>query len=298
VTSVRDTLASAARALLAVADSGARLEAEILLAEALGRERAYLHAWPEREVDAAAGQAFRAALRRRLRGEPIAYILGHREFWTLDLWVTPAVLIPRPETELLVELAIGAFPADAEITAADLGTGSGAVAAAVARERPLWTLLATDGSSAALEIARANFRRHGLANVTCLPGSWCEALPPDRPLDLIVSNPPYVAEADPHLALGDLRYEPREALAAGPDGLAAIRAIAAAAPGHLRAGGVLLLEHGPGQGAAVRGLLRAAGFEGVRTHRDLAGRERVSRGRRRRDPAGGGRSGPGRRAGA
>jgi len=277
---VRALLAEATALLRDRAGADARAEAEILLAHALGRDRTALWAHPEEPVPAATVARARALVRRRADGEPVAYLTGRRGFWTLELEVTPAVLIPRPETELLVELVLELFPADGAIRVADLGTGSGAIALALASERPGWTVVATDASSAALTVARTNGARLGLTGVDFRLGSWADALAPGEAFAAIVSNPPYVAEGDPHLTEGDLPFEPRAALAAGPDGLAAIRALVPAALPHLAPGGWLLLEHGAGQGPAVREVLRQAGLEAVRTVQDLAGLDRVSLGRR------------------
>ncbi len=281
MTQICVTLDKAALALAALPHSNPRLEAELLLATVLGRDRTYLFTWPGRAVTQQQGQAFRELLQRRLAGEPIAYILGHREFWSLELRITPAVLIPRPETELLVELALGAFPPQRPIAVADLGTGSGAIAAAIAHERPHWSVWATDAVDAALAVAKENFRRCGLDQVEPRQGVWCAALPPQKRFELIVGNPPYIPERDLHLEQGDLPHEPRSALAAGPDGLDEIRRIVAQAPDHLNAGGLLLLEHGFDQGERIRGLLRQAGLTKVRTHRDLADLDRVSGGYRK-----------------
>jgi len=279
---VRALLAEAAALLADQAGEDARAEAEILLAHALGRDRTALWAHPDAQVPAAPAAQCRALVRRRAAGEPVAYLTGRRAFWTLELEVTPAVLIPRPETELLVELTLGLLAADRPVRVADLGTGSGAIALALASERPRWTVVATDASAEALAVARGNATRLGLTRVDFRPGSWTEALAPGETFEAIVSNPPYVADGDPHLAQGDLRYEPRTALAAGPDGLAAIRALIPAALPHLAPGGWLLLEHGAEQGSAVRAVLCGAGLEAVRTAQDLAGLDRVSLGRRPR----------------
>ena len=273
--SVHDLLAGAA---VRIGGDSARAEAEILLAHALGRSRAWLFAWPQFDPDASQLAAFERMVDARRCGEPVAYLTGRRGFWSLELEVSPAVLIPRPETELLVELALARVPPDAACAIADLGTGSGAIALALAHERPCVRVLATDASADALEVARRNAQRLGIANVAFARGDWCAALGNER-FDLIVSNPPYIASGDPHLEEGDLRREPRAALASGDDGLDAIRRIVRAAPAHLRAGAWLLLEHGSEQGAAVRELLRSVGSADVVTHGDLAGRERVSGGR-------------------
>lgn len=264
-----------AQAGTALAGDEARREAELLLGHALGRDRAWLYAHADDPVSGDDAERFRAFVARRCEGEPLAYITGRREFWSLDLGVSPDVLIPRPETELLVELALARIGADAAIEVADLGTGSGAVALAIARERPLARIVATDASAAALAIARTNAQRLGLGQVRFVEGNWLDPLGQQR-FDLVVSNPPYIAEADAHLERGDLRFEPRSALASGGDGLDAIRAIVTAAPRHLHDGGWLLLEHGHEQGAAVRALLAAAGFHDVATTADLERRDRVS----------------------
>ena len=254
-----------------------RSEAEQLLAHALGVDRVWLIAHRDDAVaPALAGQA-RCCISRRATGEPVAYIIRRRGFHAIDLALTPDVLIPRPETELLVELALRWIPQSAKVEIADLGTGSGAIALAIAHARPQACVLATDASKAALNIARGNAQRLGLRNVEFAQGDWCAALAAHR-FNLIVSNPPYIAERDPHLAQGDLRFEPRMALASGADGLDAIRAIVRDAPTHLETGGWALLEHGYEQGAAVRTLLEQSGFVEISTARDLEGRERVSGG--------------------
>lgn len=258
-------------------DPEGRREAEILLACALGRGRAWLRAHPDCRPTPEETDRFATMWRRRTAGEPVAYIVGRREFWSLDLEVGPAVLIPRPETELLVELALAALPADRPCRVADLGTGSGAVALAIAAGRPRAVVVAVDIAAAAVALARANAERLSLANLSFVVSDWFSALGGER-FDLVVSNPPYVAAGDPHLGRGDLRFEPRRALVAGEDGLDALRAIAAAAPDHLQPGGHLLVEHGCDQGAAVRDLMAGRGLTGVGTGRDLAGLERVTYG--------------------
>lgn len=255
-----------------------RRDATLLLCHALGVSEAWLIAHAQDPVDPAQSAGYRALVDRRAHGEPVAYLVGVRGFHAIELHVTPDVLIPRPETELLVELALARIPADADCEVADLGTGSGAIALALARARPRVRILATDASAAALAVAQSNAQRLGLAgNVRFVLGNWCAALG-DARLDGIVSNPPYVPERDPHLACGDLRFEPRGALASGVDGLDAIRTIVRDAPSHLRAGGWLLLEHGLDQGAAVRALLDDVGYVDAFTERDLEGRERASSG--------------------
>jgi len=274
---VGEALNAASARLTGLPDGSPRLEAELLLGEATGLRRPQMLARPDAPLAIEARRRLTRLVERRLRGEPIAYILGCQGFWTLDLQVTPDTLIPRPETELLVETALARLPADAPLLVADLGTGSGAIAAALASERPVWTLIAADRSIAALNVACTNARRLQLTNLCTLAGSWLAPFAPAS-LDAVLSNPPYVRADDPHLTRGDLRYEPRSALAAGPDGLDAIRRIAAAAPDRLKPGGLIALEHGCDQGAAVRDLLAQAGLTGAQTVHDLAGHERVTLG--------------------
>lgn len=272
-----------ARAVERLADlSGAepRLEAELLLAHLLDKPRSHLYAWPEKILPHELRSAFDVLIARRLAGEPVAYLTGEREFWSLSLRVTPDTLIPRADTETLVERALALIPEESRWRVADLGTGSGAIAAAIARERPRCRITATDRSAAALSVARGNFRQLGLDNVRVRSGDWLEALRGVPPFDLILSNPPYIALDDPHLQAPALRHEPRSALTAGPEGLDDIVRIVDDARGHLKAGGWLLLEHGFRQGEAVRARLQQAGYGQVTTHRDLHGNERVTIGQR------------------
>ena len=278
---VAELLAAGARRLLQAAaatgdDATPALDTELLLAHALGVGRARLRSHGEDVPTAAAAASFLALIERRAAGEPIAYILGRKEFWTLELAVSAAVLVPRPETELLVERALTLHAGD-EARVADLGTGSGAIALALASARPRWQIVATDISAAALAVARANAVSLGLQRTEMVQGDWLACLP-GRTFDLLLSNPPYVAAGDPALAQPELMREPRLALVAVEDGLAALRAIMRAAPAHLEPGGWLLLEHGATQAAAVAGELVARGFAQVRSHRDLAGRERMTEG--------------------
>ncbi|MEO8011530.1 MAG: peptide chain release factor N(5)-glutamine methyltransferase [Dokdonella sp.] len=269
------TLRELLRASTPASDVETRHEAELLLMHVLGRTRAWLFANGGSNVDAAAQMRFAQLLQLRREGRPIAYLIGHRGFWTLDLDVDANVLIPRADTELLVELALERIALDCDCAIADLGTGSGAIALALASERPRARVLASDISHSALEVARANAARLGIGNVDFACADWYEALN-DRAVDVIVSNPPYIAADDDHLGRGDLRFEPSIALASGGDGLDALRRIIAQAPTHLHDRGWLLLEHGFNQGEAVRALLAAAGFVSIATSRDLAGHERVS----------------------
>jgi release factor glutamine methyltransferase len=252
-----------------------RGEAELLLAHALERPRSWLFAHDDHVMDATVAQRYRRLVERRVAGEPVAYLLGQRGFWRFDLAVTPATLIPRPETERLVELALSLLPEDRDLTIADLGTGSGAIALALAFERPRARVIAVDFSADALEVARANAASLQLGNVEFRHGDWFAPLAGER-FDLIASNPPYIEDDDVHLQQGDLRHEPRSALASGADGLDAIRVIARDAPAHLQPGGWLLIEHGWEQGAAVRALLTQAGLVDAVTERDLEERDRVS----------------------
>lgn len=253
-------------------------DAELLLAHVVGKSRSWLFAHAGDTVDTDVAASFHAMLQRRIVGEPVAYLTGRQGFWTLDLEVGPATLIPRPETELLVELALARIPDRQPARIADLGTGSGAIALAIASERPQAHVIATDASAAALDVARRN-AGNCIANVEFRCGDWFAPLQGER-FALIASNPPYIAEGDPHLEEGDLRFEPDTALSSGADGLNAIRTIVGHAGAHLDAGGWLLLEHGWEQGDAVRGLLADAGFIDVETARDLEQRDRVSLGRR------------------
>lgn len=255
------------------------LEAQLLLTHALGRPRSFLYAWPESEIEPATAGVIDVLVERRARGEPLAYILGSREFWSRPFLVSPAVLIPRPETELLVELALERLPAGQAACIADLGTGSGILAITLALERPRVQVLALDHSLAALCIARTNARRLEAASVRFACADWLDALAPAPCFDLIVSNPPYVAANDPHLGIGDLRFEPLLALAAGEDGSAALQRIIRDARGRLVGGGWLVVEHGHEQGQGVRRMLHAQGYHEIETHPDLAGIPRATTGR-------------------
>jgi len=263
---------------LAAVSPSPRLDAEVLLMHVTGLTRTALITHAQEPLLPEHDERLHMLLTRRARGEPIAYLTGRREFWSLDLCVTPDVLIPRPETELLVEQALAHIPEDAEWTVADLGAGSGAIALAIATERPHCRLIATDSSAAALAVARANATRLGIAKVEFWHGEWLKPLAGMR-FDVIVSNPPYVRANDPHLTQGDVRFEPESALVAGADGLDAIRRIAVDALSCLRPGGWLLLEHGYDQAKAVRALLEIHGYDAVASCRDTAGHERVTAGR-------------------
>ena len=253
-----------------------RLDAELLLAAALGKPRSFLHTWPERVVSSEVAERYASYLERRRSGEPVAYILGHQGFWSLDLEVAPDTLIPRPDTELLVETALALLPANpAEVL--DLGTGTGAIALALACERLGWKITGVDRISAAVDLAERNRARLKLNNARFLESHWFSALGEQR-FAMIVSNPPYIRAQDPHLVEGDVRFEPASALVAGADGLDDIRQIIQNAPRHLLPGGWLLLEHGYDQAPDVRDLLSRQGFQQVDSRRDLGGHERISLG--------------------
>lgn len=266
-----------ARSALTTNSETAALDAELLLCQVLDCQRAYLLTWPERPLDETQEARFRELIRQRAEGMPVAYLLGGTEFWSLPLRLNPHTLIPRPETELLVETALSLIPRQAGWQIADLGTGSGAIALALASERPACRIHAVDASAEALMMARDNAERLGL-EVVFHHGEWFAPLDALR-FELIVSNPPYVAEDDPHLFRGDVRFEPRSALASGRDGLEALRHIIAAARYHLTSGGWLLVEHGYDQGESVKALFESNAYTEIQCLRDLAGQDRCCLGR-------------------
>ena len=264
-------------AALNLGPDSARIEVQCLLQAVLQVNRAWLLSHPEHSLTTEQHEQYLALFGRRLSGEPIAYLLGEREFYGLIFKVSPATLIPRPETELLVELALQRIPQQGTCRVLDLGTGSGAIALSIAHARPNANVIAVDASAAALQVAQFNMQRLGLSNVRLSHSDWFSALHGER-FDMIVSNPPYIAAGDAHLMQGDVRFEPRTALASGADGLDDIRRITAQAKGHLSNNGWLLVEHGYSQAAQVRAQLQHTGFTGVFSECDLAGIERVSGG--------------------
>lgn len=273
---VRQLLDEAVRRLAADSPSP-RADADELLQHVLQKDRSWLRLREDAAVAAEAAARFEVLLQRRLRGEPVAHLTGSRGFWSLELAVDASTLIPRPDTELIVEWALELLPLGVHASALDLGTGSGAIALALKQERPRCVVTAVERAPAALALARRNGERLGLG-VRFVAGDWFGPLAGER-FDVIVANPPYIAEDDPHLAQGDLRFEPASALVAGPDGLEDLRAIVAQAPAYLFRDGWLLLEHGFDQGGAVRALLQDKGFADVATRRDLGGNDRITGGR-------------------
>jgi release factor glutamine methyltransferase len=255
----------------------ARLDAELLLAHTLCADRSYLYAYPENTLSPEQQQGFAALVKRRAQGEPLAYITGKKEFYSLLLDVDDSTLIPRPETELLVDVALQTLP-ESPCKVLDLGTGTGAVALALAHERPQWELLAVDCEPRALALAQRNAQALGLTRVRVMQSHWFAGIP-EHDFDLIISNPPYIAGSDAHLQQGDLRYEPRRALVSADHGLADIKQISAQARLHLKRGGYLMLEHGCRQGEAVRESLLSHNYQAIHTFHDLENRERVTTGR-------------------
>lgn len=272
--SLRDVLRDARQRLHASGSESAHRDAELLMRAVLGKSAMWLYTHDDQCFSPEQAQQFAALLQRREQGEPVAHLTGERGFWTLDLRVNAHTLIPRPETEMLVEFALEKIPAGATAAILDLGTGSGAIALAVKSERPSCRVTAVDASSDALAVARDNAGRLGL-DVEYLPGDWFTPLGARR-FQLILSNPPYIPAEDVHLGQGDVRFEPRSALVSGVDGLDDIRRLVQAAPAHLLPGGWLALEHGHDQSVPVRAIMQAAGFQGVASRCDLNGHERIT----------------------
>jgi len=272
--SLATALQSATHTLTLVSDS-ARLDAEILLSHLLGETRSFLYTWPDKKLTHTQAQQFGDLIDRRHNGEPIAYITERQAFWSLDLEVSPDTLIPRPETETLVEVALQYIPDNKTCDIADLGTGSGAIALAIAHERPSCNIIACDQSKAALDIAHKNAERLNISNITFHESDWLTDIDNPR-LDIIISNPPYVDGDDIHLQQGDVRFEPLSALSPGQDGLLSIREIIKQATLALNEDGWLLLEHGYRQATAVRECFESHHFKNIRTVNDLADNERVT----------------------
>lgn len=272
--SIRQYLEDGAAILRGASDSP-RLEAELLMGLVLRKPRSFLHAWPEHHLSVPQAECYETLLRRRFAGEPIAYMTGIREFWSMPLKVTPDVLIPRPETELLVDKTLLRLPDDQDLRVLDLGSGSGAVSLAIAKERPRAHVVGVDISRAALDVARMNARLQKLDNVEFRESDWFDAVRGEK-FHVVVGNPPYVAEDDPHLARGDALFEPRLALDAGPAGMECFRAIVDRAHNYIVRQGWLLLEHGPDQHMPLRRLLEAQHYHDITIHKDAAGHDRVT----------------------
>lgn len=272
--SIRQYLEDGSAILSHVSDTP-RLDAELLMGLILRKPRSYLHAWPERDLTLGQATVYERLLRRRFAGEPIAYITGVREFWSMPMRVNPHVLIPRPDTELLVERALARLPADEDTRVLDLGAGSGAVSLAIARERPRAQVVGVDISHYALEVARLNARILKIGNVEFRESNWFDAVRGEK-FHVVVGNPPYVAQDDPHLERGDVRFEPRLALDAGEGGMEAFRAILDRAHNYIVRQGWLLLEHGADQHMPLRRLLEAQHYYDITVHKDAAGHDRVT----------------------
>ena len=270
---IKQTLALAGK-LEGLSDT-ARLDVAVLLAHALERDKTYLYTWPDRELTAAQQQVFESLLAQRQKGVPIAYLVGEKEFWSLPIKVSSDTLIPRPDTELLVQLGLELFASDSPRTIADLGTGTGAIALALAHERSRWQVLGADISPQIVALAEQNRVAFQLMNLRFVVSDWCSALP-KQAFDLILGNPPYIAADDPHLLCGDVRFEPKTALVSEEDGLHDIKCIATQAKDHLKLQGFLLLEHGCQQAQAVREILSAVGYSNMKTFQDLAGLDRAT----------------------
>lgn len=273
-TTFSSAVEAAASELAPISDSS-RLDAEVLLAHLLGESRTFLRTWPDRTLSLTQLHSYCKLVAQRRNGCPIAYLTGTREFWSMDFNVNPAVLIPRPETELLVESALELYPIDQQISVLDLGTGSGIVGIAIARERPQSQVLCTDISLEAIRIAQGNASKFSLNNICFIESDWFKLVTGQK-FDLIVSNPPYIADNDPYLDGGDLLYEPKIALRSGPRGLDALRAIADQARARLKSGGFLLLEHGFDQGPSLERLLSAYGYQQISRRKDLQGHPRMT----------------------
>ena len=255
--------------------SSARLDAELLLLEVLKKPRTFLYAHGDTPLSSEQTQAFNALMTQRIEGVPIAYLRGTQEFWSLELITTPDTLIPRPETELLVELVLSKFESKNTCSILELGTGTGAIAIALAHEKPHWTISASDYSKQVLDIAKRNINHHQLQNITLMHSDWFESIPKQR-FDMIISNPPYLAEHDPHQHEGDLRFEPKSALVSGVDGLDALYHIIKQSPAYLKPGGMLILEHGYNQALAIKKQLEHTGYSNIQCLEDYSDHDRIT----------------------
>ena len=273
---ITELITCATEKLADVSDSP-RLDAEVLLCHVLQKDRSYLITWPEKHIDHTSEETFNQYVTLRSQGHPIAHITGQREFWSLPLDVSKDTLIPRPDTELLVEQVLMHFPQNEDVRLADLGTGSGAIALAIAKEKPGWTVLAVDNAEAALRIAKNNATKLSINNTEFRLGHWCQALD-HQPLDIIVSNPPYIADSDDHLQQGDVQFEPRSALVSADNGLQDLKEIAACSQQHLKPGGMLLVEHGYDQKQSVWDIFTHNHYREMQQIDDLSGNPRVTLG--------------------
>ncbi|MEI6744433.1 MAG: peptide chain release factor N(5)-glutamine methyltransferase [Methylococcaceae bacterium] len=276
MTTIQNHLDIATNNLATLSDSP-RLDAEVLLAFVLEKNRSYLRAWNDKKIDDSEVQRFDALISQRLKGVPIAYLTGTREFWSRDFIVSPDVLIPRPDTELLIELCLAQIPMNSTLKILDLGTGSGAIAITLAAERPNTQIFAVDASSSALVVAQKNAHQHDCQNIKFILSDWFSAVPKIE-FDLIISNPPYISANDEHLSQGDVRFEPKSALIAADNGLSDIKKIAVEAINYLKPYGQLWFEHGYNQAQAVQHILKGLNYFEIQTHQDLAGQPRVTKG--------------------
>lgn len=274
------TLLKEATSMLENSSDSAALDAEILLCLAMNKPRSHLRAWPDRKSEPGQVRYFQTLLQQRLQGVPVAYLTGRREFWSREFRVTPDVLIPRPETELLVEISLTLLPKDHPTKIIDLGTGSGIIAITLSKELSNAEVTATDLSLAALQVAKQNAAEHQANQIHFLHSDWLASVP-QKKFDLVISNPPYIAENDGHLDQGDVRFEPRTALTANRQGLADIQTIARDARPYLKTGGHLLIEHGYDQEQLVQSIFRDMGYDNVQTYKDLSGQSRATYGRYR-----------------
>ncbi|NOQ37175.1 MAG: peptide chain release factor N(5)-glutamine methyltransferase [Methylococcaceae bacterium] len=278
---IQSAITEATALLIEVSDSAA-LDAEVLLCHILEKDRSYLRAWSEKRLSSSQRLQFQKLLQQRLDGQPIAYLVGKREFWSRDFKVSPDVLIPRPDTELLIELCLPLIPENEPCKIIDLGTGSGIIGVTLAAERPNAIVIASDISEKSLKIAKENAASHQLKNISFQQSSWLDDIAPDE-FDLIISNPPYIAADDPHLKQGDLRFEPQHALVADDDGLKDISLIAKSAYSYLKQGGHLLIEHGFEQQEMAQMIFQTFSYANIQTHKDLAGLPRVTSGQKLND---------------